>query len=932
MLKYIHTPEKTNNFTNRWKDLFEPLLENLAIYLQVPLCQIAVVEDQTAHIIASSDAQIEVSSEREAFLSKIVLADEHHVESEASENTLALCLTGDNHFPYHLGFPLKKGAFTGSLHIYETRVRPFSALEKKVIYNTVNQIHKIIEQFNKGAQLHHYQQLFHLSEDLIGLINFEGEFVKLNPAFNAIFGWDNEDFLGKKFMEYVHPLDREKTREAMSVLATGTTVSNFVNRYLSKKGDLIWMEWTSVPDVSSNLIYVHAKNITYFIEKNVSLIESEQKFRNLFENVQGILSIHDLNGKFIEVNKAGLDQSGYSYDEMRQSTLFDLIPSERHQHVKNYLREIEEKGKASGELEVIQRNGDRGVWMFMSVLDEDDEKNKVVITNAVDITDRIKLDRELKHAKEEAERANRAKSEFLANMSHEIRTPLNGIIGFTELALKTKLDETQRQYLSIINESGTSLYTIINDILDFSKLESNKMTLNQEKVNIQEICNEAFNVVAYTMDKKNLEMLIDLDTRLPKYIYADVMRLKQIFVNLLSNAVKFTEKGEVKLYIKVLEDYRNDNMLLRLGVKDSGIGIKKEKLKEIFNAFAQEDGSITKKYGGTGLGLSIINHLLALRKTSLQVESVVGKGSNFFFDLEFKVEEDEENNYPLDHIKKVLIVDDNRNNRKILKRMLTLKNIEVDETEDGLRALLKVQEGAQYDVIIMDYHMPVMNGLETIEKIKTMENFLEQACPFIILYSSSDDTGLQDACEQLEVNHRLVKPIKMQQMYQVLSKAKKTEFKRLQKEIRQEAPSLKENLTILIAEDNRINMQLAVTHLKQLLPHVRIHQAKDGRQAVDFYLKERPDLVLMDIQMPNLNGFDATREIRKNEKGVAAPILALTAGSFAGEKEKCMQAGMDDFIAKPFHLQTLAQMLQKWLGLPLANSVVPQQELLNQKL
>lgn len=408
-------------------------------------------------------------------------------------------------------------------------------------------------------------------------------------------------------------------------------------------------------------------------------------------------------------------------------------------------------------------------------------------------------------------------------------------------------------------------------------------------------------------------MLIDIDENIPRYVWTDEMRLKQVFVNLLSNALKFTEEGEIVLYVKVLADLAEGKKKFRFGVRDTGVGINKEKQAVIFSAFSQEDGSITKKYGGTGLGLTISNQILELAGSVLQLESEQGKGSDFFFDIEFDTVE-EEYDLSLTDIKRVLIVDDNDNNRKILKRMLERKNIEVVECDSGLKALLLIMDKSEFDVIIMDYHMPVMDGIETIRKIKDITPDPSHAAPYIVLYSSSDDGNLQDACDELEIENRLVKPIRMKQMYQVLSTLKNSEKKKPE-QIKNVASEVSTNeLKILIAEDNAINLLLTKTYLSDILPHALIIDAKDGNEAIEQYQKESPDLILMDIQMPNLNGIEATKKIRTIEKDIEIPIIALTAGSLPGEKEKCLQAGMSDFLTKPLLKQTLSDMIRKYFG------------------
>lgn len=639
--------------------------------------------------------------------------------------------------------------------------------------------------------------------------------------------------------------------------------------------------------------------------------QSEKLFQAFFENSQSLLCMHDPDGRFIIVNKIGATMSGYDAEELLNMSLFDITPEERHLLLEEYLKKVINDGSAEGIMKVVTKDRQLRTWMFSNVVQEDDSGKKYIIGNAVDLSERIQLEEDLKNASKASEQASKAKSEFLANMSHEIRTPLNGVIGFTDLLSRTKLDDVQNQYVNIINQSGTALLEIVDKILDFSKIEAGKISLNNEKVDLHDLAAQACDLIAYTVEKKSLELLINLSPDLPDTVWGDGVRLKQILVNLLANAAKFTEEGEIELKITPLKEYTDNTTLIRFEVRDTGIGIKPEKQQEIFEAFSQEDSSITKKYGGTGLGLTISNRLLKLGKSSLQLKSEVGKGSTFYFDIKFKSEKSEVDDLILKDIKRVLVVDDNESNRKILQHMLELKGIAVDEADSGLQALLILQGDAEHDVIIMDYHMPIMDGIETIRKIKG--NIHREEQPIIMLYSSSDNEELQSACDELKVESRLVKPIKMREMYQVLARLKKEDTDRKQNQAKAE-PVISHNVRILLAEDNGVNLFLAKSIINQISPDAIIFEAKDGIEAVNIFKSEDVDLVLMDVQMPNMNGLDATKEIRKVKKESYVPILALTAGTTNEEVNRCMEAGMDDFIAKPVVKKTIEEMFEKWIG------------------
>lgn len=799
------------------------------------------------------------------------------------------------------------------------------AIENEERLEYENKVLKVLKD-NFQRKSEEFEKLFTVVPSAVFIVDKDRKVITINKRALDILKYKEEEIIGKECTFFAD----QPCREGCGLInkIDDSPIFNKVCTVITKDAD------KRIISKNAQVLMDNEKNFIGSIEVFDDITEKfnyEREIEKLLFSVNqspASVVITDTDGNIEYVNKKFTEVSGYTFEEVKGKNPRILKSGEKSKEEYKELWDTIKSGKEwRGEFHNKRKDGTL-YWELALIAPIIDKEGKIINFVAVkeDITERKKMEQELFESKLKAEQATKAKSVFLANMSHEIRTPLNGIVGMVDLLLGTKLDKEQEDYVKTIKYSSITLLTLINDILDFSKIESGKMSFEEIEFDLYQLVEISLKPLVFEIYKKGLEILIDIDKDVPRYIKSDPVRLKQVLINLVGNSLKFTEKGEILVEVKVVEKKGND-LILKFIVSDTGIGIDRDKIEKIFQPFEQADNSITRKFGGTGLGTTISKFIVeklggeiyVISPSKLDKYGGRGRGSEFGFTIKtIQVTADDirKTFSKIKGLEKVLVVDDNQLNLKIMQNMLSVWNVECEcltSFNDFNKSL------NDYDIAFVDYIMPEVDGLEVAKMIKEKNKNIK-----IIIFTSSILKEDKEKFDSIGIDGYIQKPISQSSLYDLLvSMFESKEQTQEENEIKIEIE--KKVIKILVAEDNPVNQKVAKNMLNKLGYAVDV--AENGEKVLEMMKEKSYDIILMDVQMPLMDGLTTTRIIREIEddiknnrnlghnliiKKIPLPIIALTANAMKEDKDICLANGMNDYLAKPLNLNELKEIVEKY--------------------
>ena len=755
---------------------------------------------------------------------------------------------------------------------------------------------------------------------IVSVADVKGNISYVNDLFREISQYSDAELLGEnhRIVKSDHH-DADFFKEMWRTISRGNVWHGEIKN-IAKDGSEYWVNSTIVPFVGDNgrpFQYISIRTDITAQKDEEQRIKADRAFyTSIMEAMAEGLYAQDAEGFCIYVNPKAEQILGWDADDLLGKKIHELV------HYKNakgeliptcdctIINSLGDKSAFHTDQEVFWHKEGAIIPVYVSavpIYDEGVMKGGVIAFQ--DISGRKEQEQDLAHAVELAEKANRAKSMFLANMSHEIRTPMNAILGMSYLALQTELDDKQRNYVEKVNNSAESLLNLLNDILDFSKIEANKLDIENKHFLLEDVLNDVSDLLVLPASTKGLEFLIDISSDVPYALMGDSLRLRQAIVNFANNSIKFTAKGEVVITVS-LKQKKGKRVTLDFAVRDTGIGMTEEQKSNLFEAFSQADISTTREYGGTGLGLAITGQLINLMGGDIKVETQLGKGSTFSFNLSFDISKQKpEKNLIEINGGRVLVVDDNEASREIIERQLSAQGFDAKVLTSANEALTCLQGGQVFDIILLDWKMPGMDGVEALHKM--IELKLPNP-PVVIMATAYDSSDLEYKLtqESLSVDSILTKPFSSSTLWNSIHQVLGGGVLR-KEEVKPEENTILEGIHLLLVEDNLINQELAIALLKR--KHITVDLAENGQEALDLMANNSYDGILMDCQMPVMDGYEATTKIRALY-GYELPIIAMTANVMKTDIEHALEVGMDDYIAKPIHVKTMMKTLTKWIS------------------